>query len=99
MNHLFGESPHKWKVITLHGFYRIYVKEKNNKIFSNLDMDPRDNYKLAETKSLLWAEAQNSPIQGMKYTLGINSPSIVPTISGRWCSTDGSGKNQDIYSG
>jgi len=30
----------------------------NNKVFSNLDIDPMDTHKLAETKSTLWAEAQ-----------------------------------------
>ena len=29
-------------------------KRRNNKVFSNLDMDPRDTLKLTETKSLLW---------------------------------------------
>ena len=33
-------------------------KGRNNKVFSNLDMDPRDILKLAETESTLWAEAQ-----------------------------------------
>ena len=33
-------------------------KAKNNKVFSNLDMDPMETLKLAETESTLWAEAQ-----------------------------------------
>ena len=33
-------------------------KGKNNKAFSNLDVDPRDTLKLAETELKLWAEAQ-----------------------------------------
>ena len=32
-------------------------KERNNKVFSNLDMDPIDILKLAETESTLSAEA------------------------------------------
>ena len=35
-------------------------KERNNKVFSNLDIDPRDTHKLAKTESLLWAEAKIS---------------------------------------
>ena len=45
-------------------------------------MDPKDTLKMAETKSLLWTEAQNSPIQGMNHTQ-LPVPSIVPTIPGR----------------
>ena len=33
-------------------------KARNNKVFSNLDIDPMDTLKLAETESTLWAEAQ-----------------------------------------
>ena len=32
-------------------------KGRNNKIFSNLDIDPRDTLKLVEKESTLWAEA------------------------------------------
>ena len=28
-----------------------------NKVFINMDMDPRNTLKLAETESILWAEA------------------------------------------
>ena len=33
-------------------------KSRNNKVFSNLNIDPMDMLKLAETESTLWAEAQ-----------------------------------------
>ena len=33
-------------------------KGRNNKVFSNPDMDPRDTLKLVETKSTLWTETQ-----------------------------------------
>ena len=58
MDHLF------WKVSPAmedHHFAWIlwYIwKGRNNKVFSNLDMDPRDTLKLAETESMLWAKAQ-----------------------------------------
>ena len=42
------------------GFYGIYGNEGIAKFFSNLDVDPRDTLKLAETESLLWVEAQVS---------------------------------------
>ena len=32
-------------------------KAMNNKVFSNLDVDPRDTLGLAETESTLWTEA------------------------------------------
>ncbi|KAL0848412.1 hypothetical protein Bca101_021659 [Brassica carinata] len=35
-------------------------KARNNKVFSNLDIDPRDTLQLSETESLLWIEAQRS---------------------------------------
>ena len=36
-----------------------YIWEgRNNKAFSNLDIDPADTLKLVETESTLWAEAQ-----------------------------------------
>ena len=33
-------------------------KGRNNKVFSNLDIDPRETLRLAELESTLWAEAQ-----------------------------------------
>lgn len=38
-------------------------KTRNNKVFSNLDIDPRETLKLAELESTLWAEAhvKNTP--------------------------------------
>ena len=89
MDHLF------WRVspeMEDHHFTLIlwYIwKGRNNKVFSNLDMDPSDTLKLAETESLLWAEAQNSPIQGINHTQ-LHVPSVVSTIPGRWRFTDGS---------
>ena len=61
-------------------------------------MDPRDTLKLAETELLLWAEAQNSPIQGVSHTQ-LPVPSIVPTIPGRWCFTDESWKIRIYFQG
>ena len=66
----------------------------NNKIFSNLDMDPRDTLKLAETESTFWAAAQvlneNMIVSSIEVT-------TIPFITGRWCFTDGSWKENDIF--
>ena len=59
-------------------------------------MDPRDTLKLAETKSTLWAEAQipkeNKRVLPVELT-------TLPSIPRRWCFTDGSWKENDIFSG
>ena len=59
----------------------------NNKVFSNMDIDPRETLKLAEIKSTLWAEAQilneHRTIQNVEVT-------TLPSIPGRWCFTGGS---------
>ena len=59
-------------------------------------MDPREKLKLAETESTLWAEAQvlneNMIVSSVEVT-------TIPSITGRWCFTDGSWKENDIFSG
>ena len=64
-------------------------KGQNNKVVSNLEIDPIDTLKLAETESLLWAEAHNSLTREIDQT---RSPveAIISVIPGRWCFTDGS---------
>ena len=58
MDHLF------WRVhpkMDDHQFVWIlwYIwKERNNKVFNNIDVDPRKTLKFAEIESILWAEAQ-----------------------------------------
>ena len=71
-------------------------KAKNNKVFSNLDKDPMDTLKLAETKSTLWAEAQ---ILNEQRTIPQIVDTILSSIPGRWCFTDGSWKEDDTFSG
>ena len=70
-------------------------KGRNNKVFSNLDIDPMDTLKLAETKSTLWAEAQIFHEQRIVPQDVVTS---LPPISGRCCFTDGSWKEGDIFS-
>ena len=73
----------------------VYLERKKYKVFSNLDMDPRDTLKLAETESTLWAEAQILKDQNT----GTQVLASLPSIPGRWCFTDRSRKEDDIFSG
>ena len=62
-------------------------KGRNNKVFSNLDIDPRDTLKLAEIESILWAEAQEMKTkQAPQQTEVLNCQ---PRVC-RWCFIDGS---------
>ena len=71
-------------------------KGRNNKVFSNLDIDPRDTLNLAEMESIIWAEAQLMKDQKM----GTETQDTLPqSITGRWCFTDGSWKEEDMFSG
>ncbi|XP_033135982.1 uncharacterized protein LOC103841762 [Brassica rapa] len=96
MDHLF------WRIVPQmedHQFAWIlwYIwKGRNNKVFSNLDMDPKDTLKLAETESTLWAEAQLLNEQRTVTQVQVTSH---PSIPGRWCFTDGSWKEGDTFSG
>ena len=68
----------------------------NNKVFSNIDIDPRETVNLAELESTLWTKAHI-----------INTPRVAPEVqnrsnietTGRWCFTDGSWKDKDSFSG
>lgn len=66
-------------------------KERNNKTFSNIDIDSTYTLKLAETESLLWAEAQALLTQMVTQSRELNGTSL-PSISGRFCFTNGSWK-------
>ena len=61
----------------------------NNKVFSNLDMDPMDTLKLVETESTLWVEAQ---VVNDERTPPPIIDMVLPSIRGRWCFIDGSWK-------
>ena len=70
----------------------------NNRVFSNIDIDPRDSLKLAETESLIWREAQASITERVIQTTEVELQ-VLPNIPGRWCFTDGSWKENDILCG
>ena len=55
-------------------------KGRNSKVFNNLDMDPRDTLKLAETESTLWAETQ--VLKENRRVLPVE-PTTLPSIPGR----------------
>ena len=70
-------------------------KGRNNKVFSNLDIDPRETLKLAEMESTLWAEAQVLKTQrGVQHVEVLN----LPSIPGRWCFIDGFWKENELFS-
>ncbi|XP_056842907.1 uncharacterized protein LOC130495523 [Raphanus sativus] len=97
MDHLF------WRIKpALDDDYFVWIlwyiwKGRNNKVFSNLDIDPQDTLKLAMTESLLWSEAQRALIQTNQ--VPARSEPDLPIRSGRWCFTDGSWKSGDPFSG
>ena len=62
-------------------------KGMHHKVFSNVEIDPRDTLKLAETESILWAEAH---IVSEQRTVSHVEVTSLPPIRGRWCFTDGS---------
>lgn len=73
-------------------------KERNNKVFSNFDIDSRDTFKLTESQSLFWAEAQSSFTRRIDQSR-LPVKALVPYIPSKWCFTDGSWKSQETYSG
>lgn len=49
--------------------YMVHMEGMNNKVFSNIDIDPRDTIALAETESTLWYEDM---IKWLRIQLGID---------------------------
>ncbi|XP_018453986.1 uncharacterized protein LOC108825151 [Raphanus sativus] len=94
MNHLFWRVSPKMED---HHFAWIlwYIwKGRNNKVFSNLDIDPRDTLKIAVTEAKIWEDAKVVSVPVVDRPI----PSL-PIIPGRWCFTDGSWKDKDVFSG
>ena len=58
-----------------------------------MDVDPLDTLKLADTESKLWAESQILTDEKRVQQVGAM---VLPSI---WCFTDGSWKDNDIFSG
>ena len=64
-------------------------------MFSNLDIDARDTLRLAEVESTLWAEVQVINNHRLVQEVQVR-PDLRTT--GRWCFTDGSWKDKDLFS-
>ena len=96
MNHLFSRVLPQMEDHQFAWILWYIWKDRNNKVFSNLDIDPMDTLRLSETKSTLWAEAQILDEQRIVSQVVVTS---LPPIPGRWCFTDGSWKEGDIFSG
>ena len=60
MDHLFWRVYPELKYHQFAWILRYIWKVQNNKVFSNLDIDPRDTLKLAEIELLFSGEARNS---------------------------------------
>ena len=69
-------------------------KGRNNKVFSNLDVDSRETLRLAEVESTLWAEAHI--INDHRLTRDVQVRPDLGTTR-RWCFTDGSWKDKDFF--
>ena len=73
----------------------VHLKRRNNKIFSNLDIDHRETLKFTETESTLWTEAQVlNTKRAAQHVEALN----LPSISGSWCFTHGSWKYNELFS-
>ena len=92
MDHLFWRVTPK---MDHHQFVWYIWKGRNNKVFSNLDIDPRDTLKIAELESTLWAEVHVISNQRVAHQV---QERIVPTIPGRWCFINGSWKDKEQFS-
>ena len=72
------------------------LKARNNNVFRNLDIDPRDTLTLAETEATLWAEAQGSKMHRVVPYIGTET---LPSIPSRWCFTDALWKENELMAG
>jgi len=96
MDHLFWRVNPKMEDHQFAWILWYIWKGRNNKVFSNLDVDPRDTLKLPELESTLWAEAHVTNNQRVANQV---HERIVPTIPGKWCFIDCSWKDKEQFSG
>ena len=100
---IFGNMDHRfWRVhpkMDDHQFAWIlwYIwKARNNKVFSNPDINPMDTLQLAKLESSLWAEAQVVTDQQGERQAQTRPPLVT---SGRWCFIDDSWKDNELFLG
>ena len=96
MDHLFWRVNPKMEDHQFAWILLYIQKGRNNKVFSNLDVDPRDTLKLPELESTLWAETHVTNNQRVANQV---HERIVPTIPGKWCFIDCSWKDKEQFSG
>ena len=90
----FGELYQLW---IFHQCLRYIWKVRNSMVFSNINVDSRDTFKLAETEAATWFEVQASLSQQITQ----QEETIFTTLSsvqGRWCFIDCLWKVRDIFS-
>ena len=96
MDHLFRRVNPKMEDNQFAWILWYIWKARNNKVFSNLDVDPRDTLKLPELESTLRAEAH---VTNNQRVVNQVHERIVPTIPGKWCFIDCSWKDKEQFSG
>ena len=96
MNHLFWRVNPKMDDHQFAWILWYLWKGRNNKVFSNLDIDPRETLQKTELESSLWVEAHlaNGPTREQQ----VQTTSTLVT-HGRWCFIDGSWKDNEVFSG
>ena len=96
MDHLFRRVNPKMEDNQFAWILWYIWKGRNNKVFSNLDVDPRDTLKLPELESTLWAETHVTNNQRVANQV---HEKIVPTLPGKWCFIDCSWKDKEQFLG
>ena len=95
MDHLFWRVNPKMEDHQFAWILWYIWKGRNNKVFSNLDVDPRDTLKLPELESTLWAEAH---VTNNEMVANQVHERIVPTLPGKWCFIDCPWKDKEQFS-
>ncbi|XP_023634340.1 uncharacterized protein LOC111829476 [Capsella rubella] len=103
MDHLFWRTP-KDLDVSMYPWIMWYIwKARNEKVFDNIDRDPREVLRLAECEAQSWFDAQmeGAVDTGSGVPRGlyqINDPSSI-RYPGFTCFVDGSWKEGDIFAG
>ena len=97
MDHLFWRLSLQLKDHQFAWILGYIWKSQNSKVFSNLEIDPKDTFKSADTESILWAEAQLTITHRISQSTG-EVESMLSSRPERLCFTDGSWKEYESYS-